>query len=178
MTKDDPNNPVVAENRKARFDYHILETLECGMVLQGSEVKALRDGKVSLTEGYVRAISAYQAEKSRRDEPGLWLHSVSIGEYGPAGRAIGRGGGIGAGQHLMARPRKLLAHAREIAKLAVQVEQKGMTIVPLKIYFQRGYAKCLIGLAKGKAAHDKRQAIAERDAKREMARAMSKRDRS
>ncbi len=80
MTKDDPNNPVVAENRKARFDYHILETLECGMVLQGSEVKALRDGKVSLTEGYVRAISAYQAEKSRRDEPGLWLHSVSIGE--------------------------------------------------------------------------------------------------
>jgi SsrA-binding protein len=148
----------VMENRKARFDYHISETLECGIQLRGSEVKSIRDGKVSLTEGYVRVQEVPLA---------LYLHSVTIEEYGPAG---GR-------QHAMGRTRKLLAHKREIAKLWRQVQQKGMTVVPLKMYFKNGYAKVLIGLGKGKSKHDKRDTIAERESKRDISRAMTRRDR-
>jgi len=144
------------ENRKARFNYIITDTLECGIMLQGSEVKSVRDGKVSIAEGYVRV---------QENPPALYLHSVSIDEYGPAG-VLG---------HKLARTRKLLAHKREIAKLARQVDQKGMTIVPLKIYFKDGYAKVLIGLGKGKAAHDKRSTIKERESNRDIARAMSRR---
>lgn len=148
----------VMENRKARFDYHISETLECGIRLQGSEVKSIRDGKVSLAEGYVRV----------QDKPlALYLHSVTIDEYGPAGGK----------QHAMGRTRKLLAHKREIAKLWRQVQQKGMTVVPLKMYFKNGYAKVLIGLGKGKSKADKRQTIADRESKRDMSRAMTRRDR-
>lgn len=146
------------ENRRARFDYHISDTLEAGVMLRGSEVKSVRDGKVSLAEGYVRV----------QEKPlALYLHSVNIDEYGPAG----------AGQHAMGRTRKLLAHKREIAKLARQVSQKGMTIVPLKMYFKNGYAKVLIGLGQGKTKHDKRQSIAERESKRDISRAMTRRDR-
>jgi SsrA-binding protein len=146
------------ENRRARFDYHISDTLEVGIMLRGSEVKSVRDGKMSLAEGYVRV---------QENPPALYLHSATIDEYGPAG---GR-------QHAMGRTRKLLAHKREIAKLARQVDQKGMTIVPLKLYFKNGYAKLLIGLGQGKSSHDKRHAIAERESRRDISRAMSRRDR-
>ncbi len=144
------------ENRRARFDYDILDTLECGIVLLGSEVKSVRNGQVSLAEGYVRV---------QTQPPGLFLHSVNIAEYGPAGTSA----------HEPTRTRALLAHKREILKLARQVEQQGVTIVPLKMYFKDGYAKVLIGLGRGKRAHDKRSAIAERESKRDLDRAMSKR---
>lgn len=184
--------PVI-ENRKARHDYFILDTVEVGIVLQGSEVKSIRDGKVSLGEGYVR-VEGYGVRRSakvdgqskdakakdgkarkstaprRGYEPGLFLHAVNIGEYGPAGRAGTKT------QHPPTRTRTLLAHKRELAKLAREVQIKGITIVPLKIYFNdHGKAKLLIGLAQGKQAHDKRQTIAKRDAERDMNRAMSKR---
>ena len=97
----------------------------------------------------------------------MYLHSVTIDEYGPAGSR----------QHAMGRTRKLLAHKREIAKLWRQVQQKGMTVVPLKMYFKNGYAKVLVGLGKGKSSHDKRNTIAERESKRDISRAMTRRDR-
>ena len=147
----------VAENRRARFEYHITETLETGIVLVGTEVKAIRDGRVSLAEGYVRA----------RSEPRLELEliGVNIGEYAPAG----------VRQHRPKRSRKLLAHRREILKLAKATEEKGATIVPLKMYFKDGWAKVLIGLAQGKTKGDKRQDIKKRDAERDIRRALSKR---
>lgn len=156
MAKKRKDQPANIENRKARYDYAIGDTLEVGIALHGTEVKAVRDGKISLAEGYVRA---------EESPPGLYLHSVNIGEYAPAG----------ALQHAATRTRKLLAHKREILKLVRQVDQKGVTIVPLKLYFKDGWAKLLIGVGKGKAAHDKRHAIGERDAKRDIDRAMSKR---
>jgi SsrA-binding protein len=144
------------ENRKARFDYHIEETLEVGLILRGSEVKSVRKGEVSLGEGYVLA---------RAEPPELTLIGVNIGEYAPSG-ALG---------HRPTRARPLLAHKREIIKLARTVEAKGLTIVPLKLYFKEGWAKLLIGIARGKQAHDKRDTIAKREAKRDIDRAMSKR---
>jgi SsrA-binding protein len=143
------------ENRKARFDYHIEETLEVGMVLRGSEVKSVRKGEVSLGEGYVLA---------REEPPELTLIGVNIGEYAPSG-ALG---------HRPTRARPLLAHKREIRKLARTVVAKGLTIVPLKLYFKDGWAKLLIGVARGKQAHDKRDTIAKREAKRDIDRAMSR----
>lgn len=176
------------ENRRARFDYHILDTLETGMVLTGSEVKSIRDGKMSLAEGYVRvemglvggkpasAGRGPKVEKAvkptrriRPAEPGMWLHSVNIAEYPPAGPA----GSVG--QHNPTRTRKLLAHKKEIAKIAREVAVKGMTLIPLKVYFKNGRAKLLVGLAQGKSHGDKRQTIAKRDAQRDIARAMSRR---
>jgi len=153
--KHSSNAPTI-ENRRARFDYEILDTLECGIMLLGSEVKSVRDGKVSLAEGYVRV---------QATPPGLFLHSINIAEYGPAGVTA----------HQPTRTRTLLAHKREVLKLLRQVEQKGITIVPLKMYFKDGYAKVLIGLGRGRRAHDKRDAIAERESKREVDRAMSTR---
>jgi SsrA-binding protein len=156
--KDKGDAEKIIENRKARFEYAVLETLECGIVLRGTEVKSVREGKVSLAEGFVRA------------HPGqLLLYGVNIGEYGPAGP---QGNGK---QHAPTRARTLLAHGKEIAKLADQVAIKGMTIVPLKMYFKDGFAKVLIGLAKGKTQHDKRDSITKRDTERDMRRAMSKR---
>jgi SsrA-binding protein len=158
MAKRPPTDSPTIENRRARFDYTITDTLEVGIMLAGPEVKSVRNGKVSLAEGYVRV----------QETPlSLWLHSVSIDEYAPA-----------AGKPhkpAMVRTRKLLAHKREIAKLARQVDQKGMTILPLKLYFKNGFAKLLIGLGKGRASHDKRQAIANRENKRDISRAMSRR---
>lgn len=160
MPKKGSDEPRVIENRKARYDYAILSELECGMVLRGSEVKSVRDGKVSLAEGYVRP---------ETNPPQLLLYGVNIDEYGPAGpAAAGRG-------HTRTRARKLLAHKREIFKLAKESNVKGMTIVPLRLYFKNGYAKILIGVAKGKTRADKRQSIGQREAKREMDRALSKR---
>jgi len=147
---------VVIENRRARYDYSIGETLEVGIQLHGSEVKAVREGQASLAEGYVRA---------EGDPPELTLHGVNIGEYAPAG----------AMQHHKTRARRLLAHRREIQKLAKASQAKGMTIVPLKLYFKHGFAKLLVGVASGKGKADKRHDIAKREQEREVRRAMSRR---
>lgn len=145
------------ENRKARHDYFIEDTLECGIKLTGTEIKSVRNGQVSLGEGYVSASET---------PVGLTMHSVHIAEYPPAGPAH---------QHDPVRQRTLLAKTREIRKLAAQTREKGVTLIPLKLYFVRGKAKILVGLARGKQKADKRQDIAKREHQRDMDRAMSKR---
>lgn len=149
------NEPTI-ENRRARRDYFIDDTLECGIRLTGTEIKSVRDGQVSLAEGYVRAVE---------DPPALTLHGIHIAEYPPAGEHR---------QHDPGRVRSLLAHKREIRKLAAKTRSKGSTIVPLKLYFVRGRAKLLIGVARGKRKLDKRQDVVERETKRDMERAMSR----
>lgn len=156
MNKKEPENEKTIENRRAKFDYAIEDTLEVGIALRGSEVKSVRDGHVSLAEGFVKAT----AEPCQ-----LELLNVEIGEYSPAA-ALG---------HRPKRSRLLLAHKGEILKLAKKMAVKGYTIVPLKLYFKNGYAKLLIGVGKGKAKHDKRDTIAKREAKRDMDRALSRR---
>ncbi|MCZ6835276.1 MAG: SsrA-binding protein SmpB [Planctomycetota bacterium] len=155
-SKSKSNQPTI-ENRKARHNYAILETLECGLKLTGTEIKSLRDGQASIAEGYVRA---------EENPPRLLLYGVHIAEYPPAGPAR---------QHEPTRTRVLLANKREILKLADKTRQKGTTLVPLKIYFTRGRAKLMIGLAIGKRKSDKRQDLSKREARREIDRAMSKR---
>jgi SsrA-binding protein len=145
------------ENRKARHDFQIGETLECGMVLRGSEVKSIRAGQASIAEGFVMA---------RMQPPALELHGAHIAEYPPAGRDR---------QHPPVRVRRLLAHATEIRKLAQAMQAKGATLVPLKIYFKNGVAKLLVGVAQGRKKGDKRQAIRERETKREIDREMNRR---
>lgn len=145
----------VAENRKAKHKYEILETLECGMMLVGSEVKSLRDGKLSLDEAY-----------GRIQDNELWLIGADIGHYSNAG----------LWNHVPRRPRKLLLHSREMVKLSSHAMQRGVTIVPLRVFFNsRGIAKCVIALVKGKKLHDKRETLKKRDAERGLARAMHKR---
>jgi SsrA-binding protein len=151
---DDSHSPTI-ENRKARFDYAIEEELEVGIILSGSEVKSVRESKVSLAEGFVRAAEF---------PPQLLLFGVNILGYAPAA-SMG---------HKPVRPRGLLAHKREIIKLARKQQVKGMTIVPLKMYFKNGYAKLLIGVGKGRKSHDKRNAIGEREAKRDIEKAMAR----
>lgn len=151
-----PNEPVI-ENRKARHDYVIGDTLECGMRLTGTEIKSVRDAQVSLAEGWVKVTA---------QPPALTLHGVHIAEYPPAGAHR---------QHEPVRVRTLLAHKREIRKLADQTGGKGATLVPLKIFFVRGKAKLLIGLGTGKRKADKRQDLAKRDAQRDIDRALSRR---
>jgi SsrA-binding protein len=141
----------VASNRYASYRFELLERLECGIALQGTEVKALRDGGAQLKDGYALV----------RDGE-LYLHNVHIPPYGPAARA----------NHEPERDRRLLAHRRQIDKLAAQVKEKGLTLVPTRIYFSGGRAKVEIALAKGKDQFDKRQALKERDSKREMDRAL------
>lgn len=143
---------VVAENRRARFNYEIGETFEAGIVLTGSEVKSLRSGKATIAESYA-------------DTKGgeLWLVNANIPEYLQAARF----------NHSPKRPRKLLLHEREIAKLASGVEREGMTIVPLKLYFnERGRAKVELALARGKKLHDKRATERKRSWEREKGRLM------
>jgi SsrA-binding protein len=141
---------VVAQNRRASHDYFILETVEAGLVLRGTEVKSLRLGKASLAEAYATV-----------DQGEAWVVQLHIPPYEQGNR-----------WNLdPVRKRKLLLHRAEIARLAKAVEQKGHTLVPLRLYFSKGRAKVLIGVARGKKTHDKRHAIAERDARREMARA-------
>ena len=139
----------VATNRQASHRYHLLERWECGLVLQGTEVKALRDGKAQIKDGYA----------SVRDGE-VWLHNVHIPPYGPASRE----------NHEPERPRKLLMHKREIDRLIGKTREKGLTLVPTRIYFSGGRAKAEIALARGKDVGDKRQAIKEREMKREMER--------
>lgn len=146
---------IVAQNKKARHDYHILETWEAGLVLQGTEVKSLRAGKANLKDSYARV---------RKGE--VFLYNCHISPYEKGTHA----------NHDPERVRKLLLNKREIRKLTGSVEEKGLTLTALKIYFKNGRAKIEIGLARGKKLHDKREDIAKRDAKRDMER-MRKRER-
>jgi SsrA-binding protein len=141
----------VASNRYASYRFELLDRLECGIALQGTEVKALREGGAQLKDGYALV----------RDGE-LYLHNVHIPPYGPAARA----------NHEPERDRRLLAHRRQIDKLAAQVKEKGLTLVPTRIYFTEGRAKVEIAVAKGKDQFDKRHAIKERETKREMDRAL------
>ena len=139
-----------AVNRRAFHDYFIDEKFECGMVLTGTEVKSIREGRCNLREGYVRI-----------DGNEAWLENVHISPY-EQGNLM---------NHEPLRPRKLLLHRKQIASLIGKVRQKGYTLIPPRVYFTRNRAKVEIGLARGKRQYDKRQAIAERDAKREIERA-------
>jgi SsrA-binding protein len=141
----------VATNRRASYRYHLLEKWEAGLVLQGTEVKALRDGKATIKDGYAAV----------RDGE-VWLHNVHIPPYGPASRE----------NHEPERPRKLLMHKREIDRLIGKTREKGLTLVPTRLYFSNGRAKVEIALARGKDVGDKRQSIKEREMKREMERAI------
>ena len=150
--KPETKSKVVADNRKARFNYAIDETFEAGVALTGSEVKSLRSGKASIAEAYA----------ATRDGE-LWLMNSNITEYKQAGRF----------NHAPKRPRKLLLHRRQINKLIGAVEREGMTVVPLKLYFnEKGRAKVEIALAKGKKLHDKRETVKKRDWGREKGRLM------
>ncbi len=146
-----PPRREIATNRKAFHDYFVDEQLEAGIVLTGTEVKSLRAGRCNLREGYVR-ISGGEA----------WLENVHIPAY--------EQGNIY--NHPPVHPRKLLLHRREISSLTGKVRQKGYTLIPLRLYFKRNVAKVEIGLCRGKRSYDKRAAIAERDAKREIERAI------
>ena len=156
MSKDVPaGRKVVASNRRARHDYTILDTIEAGVVLTGSEVKSLRSGQANLKDGY--------AEMDRGGE--LWLETVHIAPY-----AFSRSGG-----HVPERRRKLLLHRREIGRLTARVNEQGVTLIPLQIYFVHGLAKVELGIAKGKRTYDKREAIKKRMQEREMDRAARRR---
>ena len=151
--KDDDGRKVVAENRRARYEYFIEDTWEAGLSLTGTEVKSLRKGQANITESYAAA-----------EDGGLVLVNAHIPEYQLAGSFF---------QHAPRRPRKLLLHRREIDKLSQAVQREGMTLIPLEIYFNaRGRAKLKIGLAKGKKLHDKRETSAKRDWQRQKARLM------
>lgn len=157
MAKKKPRtpSPVIATNRKARFDYALEERFEAGMVLEGWEVKALRAGKVQLTDGYVVI----------RDGE-LYLLGLQINPLGTASSHV---------RPESTRTRKLLLHRNEIVSLIGKVEQRGYTLVPLNLHWRNGRVKCEIALAKGKATYDKRHAIREREARREAERAMKQR---
>jgi len=148
------NSRTVSFNRKARHDYHIEESIEAGIVLTGTEIKSIREGKVSIREAYARP---------EGDE--VWLLGANIALY-QAGSHY---------NHEPGRPRKLLLHRDQIDSLKSRVEEKGFTIVPIRLYLKNGIAKIELGLAKGKKAYDKRQFIAKREAEREMERAMKRR---
>ncbi len=145
---------VITTNRRARHEYTIEDVLEAGMVLTGTEIKSIRAGHVSIQEAYV----------IHRDGE-MWVLNMHIAQYDPAHRA----------NHDPLRPRKLLMHRHEIDRWSAAAQQKGYTIIPLRLYLRRGRAKLEIGLAKGKKLYDKRQAIAERETKRRIRRALKER---
>ncbi len=153
MAKKDPDRLVVASNRRARRDYDILDTFEAGLVLKGSEVKSLREGKAQIAEGYAQI---------RNGE--AWLHGVHIPPWFTSA-------GLGAVDP--DRSRKLLLHKREIERLEARLAQERLTLIPLSLYFRDGRAKIELALGKGRKQHDKRQAIARRDADLEARRAMA-----
>lgn len=153
--KDSANRPI-AENRKARHRFDVLETLECGIALVGSEVKSLRTGKVSLAEAFGRI---------RNGE--FWLVDCNIPEYTQAT----------IWNHAPKRTRKLLAHRRELRKFGGKAHEKGLTLAPLKMYFnQRGRVKVLMGLCRGRKLHDKREVMKKADIRRDLKRAMRSRE--
>jgi SsrA-binding protein len=147
---------IVAENRKALHDYHILETFEAGLVLQGTEVKSIRDGRVNLRDSFARVEAGE-----------VWVYNVHISPYANRGYA----------DHEPTRRRKLLLHRQEIRKLIGRTVERGMTLVPLRLYFKDGRIKLAVSLAKGKQSHDKREAIRKRELDRETRAAMKNRRR-
>ena len=145
------NVKIIATNRKARHDFFLLESFEAGIVLQGSEIKSIRAGQISLKEAYIRV-----------DGQEAWLVNAHIAPYNPASRD----------NHDPLRDKKLLLHKKEIKKLWDEVRQKGTTIIPIKVYLTQGRAKVEIAVAKGKKKFDKRQTLKKRDAQREIDRAL------
>jgi len=145
---------TITVNRKAYHDYHIEESFEAGLVLTGTEIKSIRAGRVNLRDAYARSESGE-----------LWLLGAHIAQY-PGGNRY---------NHEPKRPRKLLLHRRQIAELSGALMRKGLTIVPLKLYLKNGIAKVELGIARGKKVYDKREALALRDAQRQIERAFSQR---
>jgi SsrA-binding protein len=150
---DEPRESI-ARNKRARHDYEILDTWEAGLVLRGTEVKALREGRANLTDAYGILMDGE-----------VWLLNLNIGAYGLGNQF----------NHDPTRSRKLLLHRREIRRMIGAIERQGLTLIPLELYFVRGRAKVLLGLGRGKKAHDKREDIKRRDADREIARALRSR---
>ena len=146
---------IVSRNRRARFEYDLLESFEAGIVLTGTEVKSLRTGKASMEEAYASV-----------DREEVWLYGCDIPEYLQANRM----------NHKPKRPRKLLLHRKEIDRLTTKASERGLTIVPLKIFFKKGMAKVEISIAKGRKLYDKREALKKQDAKRDIDRAARGRD--
>ena len=150
----DPGQKTVASNRKARHDYQIIETLECGIVLTGDEVKSMRGGRASLTEAFARV----------RDGE-VWLEGMHVPPYEQGDTR----------RHLPTRPRKLLLHRRQIDRLVVQQQEQRLALVPLRAYFAHGMAKVELGVGRGKREHEKRQSIAKREQEREIAQELGRR---
>ena len=148
MAKD---SRIIATNRKAYHDYHVQESLEVGIVLKGSEIKSIREGRVNLGDAYAKP-----------ENGELWLFNSHIASYDAASYNT----------HEPTRPRKLLLHKKEIDSLVGKVTQKGLTLVPLKLYIKHGIAKIELGVAKGKKIYDKRETLARREAEREIGRAL------
>lgn len=155
MAKTPAHERPLATNRKASHDYFLLDRFEAGLVLRGPEIKSIRAGQMSLQEAYVRLETGE-----------AWLVNAHIAPYNPASRE----------NHDPRRPRKLLLHRKEISRLLDQMRQRGFTIVPTRVYLKDGRAKLEIALARGKKQYDKRQAMATRDARREMERARRRKD--
>ncbi|HEX5370289.1 MAG TPA: SsrA-binding protein SmpB [Dehalococcoidia bacterium] len=151
-----PTYKDVAVNRRASHDYEILERVEAGLSLTGSEIKSIRQGKVSLQEAYARP-----------EHGEIWLHGAHIAEYGPAAQF----------GHQPRRPRRLLLHRAQVRELARQVEARGLTLVPMRMYLKDGLAKLEIALGKGRRQYDKREAIAKREANRDIERALRRNNR-
>jgi len=154
MARQPTGEKLIADNRRARHDYQLLERFEAGIVLTGTEVKSLREGRATLTQAYADV----------RDGE-AWIHGLSIAVYDKGGYA----------NHEPERPRKLLLHRREIDSLYGSVREKGLTLVPTRLYFKNGRVKIELALAKGKETRDKRRDIADRDAKRQIERALKSR---
>jgi SsrA-binding protein len=154
--KDDPEDTLIADNRKAFHDYHILETFEAGIALLGTEVKGIREGRANLRDSYAQV-----------DRGEVWLHNVHINPYSHRGYV----------DHDPRRKRRLLLHKYEIRKLIGKTVEKGLTLVPTRLYFKNGRVKVSIALAKGKQAHDKRDAIRQREVDRETRAAVKERRR-
>src|SRR5262245_65655715 len=157
--KDDAEGDIqlICRNKRAFHDYEVMERLECGLVLTGTEVKSLREGSASLEDAYAKVEGGE-----------VWLIGSDIPEYSMGNRL----------NHKPKRPRKLLLHRREIGKFVGKASQRGFTLVPLRLYFKQGRAKVELAVAKGKQAHDKRQALKKADADREIRRTMANRRRS
>ncbi len=153
---EDDGVKVICRNKRAFHEYEVLESLECGVALTGTEVKSLRDGHASLEEAYAKLEGGE-----------VWMIGSDVPEYAMGNRM----------NHKPKRPRKLLLHRREINKFADKATQKGFTLVPLKLYFRDGLAKVELAVARGKQLHDKRQAAKKADAQREIRRAMTERKR-
>ena len=154
MATDRTGTKLIASNRRARHDYAITDSIECGIVLQGSEVKSLRLGHVQIADAYARVVNRE-----------LWLDGVHIPPYQFA---------HGVGAHDPDRPRKLLIHSGELTRLASEVARERLSLVPLAFYFRDGKVKVELGVGKGRKRGDKRSAMAERDSEREMARALGR----